>query len=142
MGVPVWAVGTSAGTISAAAVVASYPDLIAGAVFTSSITRRFPGRSAWSDKNPRGIASMAIGQFAKPVLVVSHKDDQCAITPAADAELLAASFAASPRSKHVIIEGGSPHGDPCEAFSPHGFLDVEPQVVDVILDFVTSGTNR
>jgi hypothetical protein len=139
-GVPVWALGTSAGTISVAHLIASEPDLLSGAVLTSSITRRYPGASQFSDMNPKGVASMRIGSFTKPVLVVSHKDDLCAVTPAADAEMLAASFTASVRKKAIVLEGAAnPNGDQCEAFTAHGFYDMEKQVVELIDQFISAG---
>ena len=136
-GKPVWAVGTSAGTISAAALVGYSPGLLDGAVFTSAVTRGFGGTSAWSDKYPLGIASTDIGSFAKPVLVISHRDDKCYNTPAADADMLTAKFVASPRKKYMVVEGGAnPAGDPCEAMSPHGFYDMEKEVVNLIWSFI------
>jgi hypothetical protein len=36
-----------------------------------------------------------------------------------------------------MVEGGEGvHGDPCEAFHYHGFMGIEPRVVDVISDWI------
>lgn len=136
-GVPVWAVGTSAGTISVAGLVASAPQLIDGAIFTSSVTRPQGAPGVWSDGHPRGVASMAVGKFSKPVLVVSHKEDRCPSTPAADADMLAAAFTASPRRQAVVVDAlSNPNGDPCGPFSPHGFDEMDRDVVNLLVEFV------
>ncbi len=136
-GVPVWAVGTSAGTISVAGLVASAPQLIDGAIFTSSVTRPQGAPGVWSDGHPRGVASMAVGKFSKPVLVVSHKEDRCPSTPAADADMLAAAFTASTRRQAVVVDAlSNPNGDPCGPFSPHGFDEMDREVVNLLVEFV------
>lgn len=136
-GVPVWGVGTSAGTISLAGLLDYSPDILAGAVFTSSVTRTHGAPGVWSSANSDGVASMPIGDFKKPVLVLSHKDDQCKDTPAADAELLTSRFKSSSRKLTLIVGNSSRiNGDPCEAYSPHGFYDQEEETVNKIVDFL------
>ncbi|MDP3310237.1 MAG: alpha/beta hydrolase, partial [Polaromonas sp.] len=75
--VPVWAVGTSNGSLSAAAAAARLqgkgPD---GLVLTSTVTRE--GRT-------RGLAHVVseapLQDVKVPVLLVHHKDDACYVTP-------------------------------------------------------------
>ena len=75
-----------------------------------------------------------------PTLIVSHKKDGCAITPAGDAGKLKARLTKAARVEVVLLEGGSPpQSDPCEAKSEHGFLGIEGQAVKAIAGFVQGG---
>ena len=83
---PVWLVGTSMGTFSAAggAIAAKNVD---GLVLTSTITRSKPDwKIAGSHRD--GVASMSLSRIAVPTLIMSHRHDACDITPAADAPKL------------------------------------------------------
>jgi pimeloyl-ACP methyl ester carboxylesterase len=84
--VPVWLVGTSMGTFSAAggAIGAKGID---GLVLTSTITRAQP---TWliAGSHPHGVASMNLPRITVPTLIMSHRHDGCSITPAADAHKL------------------------------------------------------
>ena len=84
--VPVWVVGTSMGTFSAAggAIGAKGVD---GLVLTSTITRSKPDWKI-AGSHPNGVASMALQEVTVPTLIMSHRKDGCAITPAADAPKL------------------------------------------------------
>lgn len=137
--VPVWLVGTSMGTFSAAqgAIAASG---VSGLVLTSTITRSMPD---WLIKSshPDGVASMPLARVKVPVLVVSHKDDACAITPAKDAGKLKSRLSAAPKVEVKILEGGlPPQSDPCEAKSAHGFLGIEGTTVSTIAAFIKANT--
>lgn len=137
--VPVWLVGTSMGTFSAAegAIAASG---VSGLVLTSTITRSRPD---WSIKSshPDGVASMPLARVKVPVLVASHKDDACAITPAKDAVKLKSRLSAAPKVEVKILEGGlPPQSDPCEAKSAHGFLGIEGTAVSAIVAFIKANT--
>ena len=136
---PVWAIGTSAGTISAVGLAITHPEMLSGLVLTSSNTSQAGATGVWADANPRGIASMGVGKFAKPVFVMSHELDQCIYTPPGDIEFLAAQFKSSPRKKALLMkEVINPNGEPCEAISPHGFYGAEEQAVKNIVDFMLS----
>lgn len=138
--VPVWLVGTSMGTLSAAngAIGAQGVD---GLVLTSTITR---SRSDWpiAGSHPDGVASMDLGRVTVPTLVLSHKDDGCNVTPPADAAKLKAKLTGAPRVETMLLEGGSPpKSKPCQAMSQHGFLGIERQAVAAIADFIKAGKN-
>jgi alpha-beta hydrolase superfamily lysophospholipase len=72
--VPIWMVGTSMGSISAANVAINKQKKVSGLVLTSSVTR--PGESRYlkklAKKYPDGVAGMNLKKFKKPVLIVSH----------------------------------------------------------------------
>ncbi|WP_088343053.1 MULTISPECIES: hypothetical protein [Rhodomicrobium] len=135
--VPVWLIGTSMGTFSAAngAIGASNID---GLVLTSTITRSKPDwKIAASHRD--GVASMALQQVSVPVLIVSHKDDACAITPAADMPKLQTRLTKASKIETRLLEGGSPPiSEPCEAKSQHGFLGIEDEAVGVVAQFIKS----
>lgn len=126
---PVWLVGTSRGTESAAALATKLGDRIGGVVLTSSMSMR--NRQGFS------VLEFPLKAIRVPALVVSHKDDGCHATPPSQAEWIAGAMSNSPRKKVLIVEGGDPpKSDPCEALSQHGFLGIEKQVVAAIADFI------
>lgn len=132
---PVWLVGTSMGTFSAAggAIAAKNVD---GLVLTSTITRAKPD---WKIKgsHPDGVASMPLASVSVPALIVSHRKDGCDITPAADAPKLSKALKNARKVEVALLEGGAPpQSDPCEAKSQHGFLGIEGAAVDTIAKFI------
>lgn len=120
-GVPVWLVGTSQGTISAAAAGIALGPAIEGVVLTASLTGRQPGGS---------VSELALEQLRVPVLVHQHAKDSCKITPPYLAERLMAKLTASRVKKYMLVEGGSnPTGDPCQALHYHGYIGMEAEAV-------------
>ena len=135
--VPVWLVGTSMGTFSAAngAIGAGNID---GLVLTSTITRSKPDWKIASSHRD-GVASMALGKVTVPTLIVSHKKDACDITPASDAPKLQARLTKAAKVEIALLDGGSPpQSDPCEAKSQHGFLGIEDEAVEKVASFIKS----
>ena len=127
--VPVWLVGTSRGTESAAAVAIKLGPRIDGVVLTSSIVVDNRGGSS--------VLRLPLSAIRVPVLAVAHRDDNCHVTPASGAEAIVAAAGASPRKKALLFEGGGPErSDPCEALAHHGFVDIEKQVAAAITDFI------
>lgn len=121
-GLPVYVVGTSRGTISAAFVGRDLGRDVAGVILTSTMFgSNNPRRSA---PNLRGFDYAAI---AAPVLFVHHRDDECEHTPYASAAKLA------PRYELISVNGGKPaESAPCEPLSAHGYFGREPQTVDAM----------
>jgi hypothetical protein len=133
--VPVWLVGTSMGTFSAAggAIGAKGID---GLVLTSTITRAQP---SWliANSHPHGVASMNLPRITVPTLIMSHRHDGCSITPAADAPKLKARLTAARPAEIVVLDGGAPPiSSPCEAKSQHGFLGIEDEAIGTIARFI------
>jgi pimeloyl-ACP methyl ester carboxylesterase len=134
--VPVWIVGTSMGTFSAASIAAKLKNKIDGVVLTSSVTR---SRPKWNIAGayPNGIIDINLAKVTAPVFIVSHEDDQCEVTPPGDIQRLAESFSNSEGVEFRLFSGGDePVSDACEAGSQHGFLGIESQVVDAIVSFI------
>ena len=73
--VPIWLVGTSMGTFSAANGAIADKG-IDGLVLTSTVTRAPP---QWSIANshPNGVADMALSEITVPTLIMSHRKDGC-----------------------------------------------------------------
>ncbi len=134
-GVPVWLIGTSRGTESAAYVAIHSKEEIGGLVLTSSMTE-------WNKKG-QTVTSMALDQIKVPTLVVAHKDDECRFTPAAGAEKIAERLVNSPKVEVKYFRGGyMPESKPCKALSAHGFFGIESRVVAAIADFIKSAAVR
>ncbi|MEM5325055.1 alpha/beta hydrolase [Paraburkholderia sp. JHI2823] len=125
--VPVWLVGTSRGTQSAAAIAialandaspGSGPD---GIVLSSTILR--------DNRGGDPVTGMNLAALKIPVLVVHHKDDACKFCPVSETDTLMQKLTQSPRTRLMLVSGGASHGDPCEAFAYHGFTGMESDVV-------------
>jgi pimeloyl-ACP methyl ester carboxylesterase len=123
---PVFLVGTSRGSVSAAAVGARLGGTaVAGVALTSSMFRAAGARSA--EPGP-GLSHFDFASLRVPVLVVHHREDGCFASPYGDAYLLAKRFPL------VSVKGGLPaRSRPCEALSAHGYLGKEAETVDAIV---------
>ncbi len=125
--VPVWLVGTSMGSLSAANTAARLseggPD---GIVLTSSVTET--SRMSYESTRHAGL-----GDIRVPTLVVHHKDDACRASPYSGAEDILKALKQAPVKELMGFEGGSPAiSAPCDAKAPHGYLGIEAKVVSAI----------
>ena len=120
--VPVWLVGTSRGTQSAAyaATELSGPDGPDGIVLSSTVL---------TDDKSRPVPAMPLGKIRIPALVVHHEQDGCAHCAFANVPALMEKLANSPRKEVLSFKGGQNKGDPCEAMAYHGFNGLEREVV-------------
>jgi dienelactone hydrolase len=128
---PVWLIGTSNGTISAANAAARLrtggPD---GLVMTSSFV------PAASQSQPMS-NFIDVGAIAIPVLFVHNKDDACPTSQIANVEPLMARFTGVPRKELIAVSGGNPpQSDACESFAPHGYFGIENEVVADIVQWI------
>lgn len=129
--VPVWLIGTSMGTISAANVAARLrsggPD---GLVLTSSIV-------AASRRVAPIDASVDVGAIAVPTLIVHNKEDACIVCPFSAVPGFVERFTHAPRRELIAVSGGSPpQSDPCEPFARHGYFGIEDEVVGDIARWI------
>ena len=128
--VPVWLVGTSFGTYSAAYVAAQLaqpdggPD---GVVLTATTLTH--------DKI-RAVPDLPIQRISIPVLVVHHRQDDCPYCRFADLPRLMNGLAGAPVKDLIAIDGGISKGDPCEAFAHHGFNGKEQETVERIAAWI------
>jgi hypothetical protein len=116
---PVFLVGTSRGTISAAAIGSRAGKSVDGVVLTATLFLATKGRP--------GLSGFDFASIPSSLLFVHHVDDGCAYTPHSSARRL------SDRYPLISVSGGSPaQSTPCEALSAHGFLGREPETVSAI----------
>jgi pimeloyl-ACP methyl ester carboxylesterase len=127
--VPIWLVGTSRGTQSAAYAATELvgPEGPDGLVLTSSIL---------TDDKSRPVPSMPLEKIRVPVLVVHHEQDGCSFCSFSNIPALMAKLKNSSHSELLSFRGGQSNGDPCEAFAYHGFNGIEPEVVRQIATWV------
>ena len=137
--VPVWLVGTSMGTFSAAhgAIAAKG---INGLVLTSTVTHVMEGTIAKS--HPDGVASMALPEITVPTLIVSHRNDACKTTPAADAPKLSERLTKASKVEIALLDGGDPplSDDPCGVKAQHGYFGIEAEAVNTIAKFISDNS--
>jgi len=132
-GLQVWVVGTSRGTISAAQAAAELPAESGGPdglVLTSSVTR--------SGSPPSNlICEVALETITVPTLIVTHKQDECPVTPPEDTKAIKDRLISAPRVHTRYFSGGfDPLSPPCEALSYHGYFGIEPRVVGRIAKWI------
>ena len=121
-GLPVFIVGTSRSTLSAAHLARWMPGELKGAVLTSSLFYSGTGQRA-----RQVLAAFRWGDVQMPLLLVHHEDDGCAATPYRDAARLASRFPL------ITVRGGKPpESNPCEPLSNHGYFGKEAETVDAI----------
>ncbi len=133
-GLPVWVVGTSMGSISAAQAAAKLPHGSGGPdglVLTSSVT------NAGSDLNFKTVLSVDLEAIAVPTIIVSHKHDACESTPPGDTKAISKRLTSAQAVKTQSFSGGfTPLSVECEALSYHGYFGIEPTVVKGIVKLI------
>jgi hypothetical protein len=129
LGQPVWLVGTSRGSVSAAAAGAKLdPPAIAGLVLTSSVTYTRTGVAT---------PNLPLMDVRVPVLVMHHKRDACKDCDPREAHLITDRLTGAPVRKLLLVDGGGdPSGPVCEPMHYHGFIGMEAEAVKQIIDFV------
>ena len=130
---PVWIIGTSRGSISAAQAAAVRPPELGGPdglVLTSSVTIR--GEPAFNC-----VFDVALENIVVPILILSHKQDGCWKTPPSDMKEIKKRLILAPYVKKRGFNGGfQPVSPPCEALAEHGFFGIEPKVVKYIAEWI------
>jgi len=138
--IPVWLVSISAGTVSATNIAIRLQDGVNGLVLNSSLTR-FNKKMPMFNSHPNGLLNMELDKITAPTLIVSHKDDNCDLSPASDAIHLKEALVNSQKIEVMYFTGGKkPKTKPCGAFSPHAFYGIEDQVVSAIVGFIKSNS--
>ena len=127
--VPVWLVGTSRGTQSAAFVATQLTGLDGpdGLVLTSTILTADKGRP---------VPAMPLGKLRIPVLVVHHEQDGCRHCLFKDVPTLMEKLDRVPKKQLLSFKGGENRGAPCKALAYHGFNGLEREVVAQIASWI------
>jgi len=127
--VPVWAIGTSNGSLSAAAASTHLKEMGPdGLVLTSSVTKA-PVAAA------HPVTAAPLHDVKVPVLLVHHKQDGCAVTPYDAMPGLVAALGSAKIVELISAEGGSAAGNPCHT-GHHQFLGMEAVVTKDIADWI------
>ena len=123
----VYIVGTSYGTVSTSFLALGLEGRIDGAVHTATFTDPRPGARAHGVP----MAGFDWSRAKVPQLFVHHREDPCGVTRHS-------SVAARRRGIPLItVEGAiNPRGDACAAFTAHGFVGREQQVMRAIHDWI------
>ena len=118
---PVWIVGTSRGTISAAATAIHVQGDIAGLVLTSSVVNY---------KKPGAVPKQDLAAIKVPVLVFHHSKDACIQCRPDEVPAAFKGFRNAPIKKLVFVDGGAnPTGDVCAGLHHHGFIGVASRTI-------------
>jgi hypothetical protein len=128
-GVEDWTfVGTSEGSVSAFHAARMNPQLPRRTILTATLFR--PTRAG------PGLSTARLDELTSPLLWVHHEDDPCPYTRYRDAQ----EFARKSRKPLLTVRGGGPgRGEPCEAFSAHGFIGVERETVMAMRSWMKTG---
>lgn len=125
---PLFLIGTSRGSISAAALGARFDQEVAGVVLTSSMFRA-AGRN-YNEPGP-GLDKFDFATVKSPILLVHHVSDSCFLSPYGDAARL------SDKYPLISVFGGAPpQSGPCDAFSAHGYIGREAETVEQIVNWI------
>jgi len=120
-------IGTSEGSVSAVHAARMVPEA-KRVVLTSSVV--FPGPRG------RGVEAGHVKQVKIPLLWVHHRRDPCKFTPYYRVK----SYAEETGTPLVSVTGaGDTRGNPCEAFSEHGFVGTEVKVIQATLSWIRTG---
>jgi pimeloyl-ACP methyl ester carboxylesterase len=131
----VWLVGTSRGTVSAAAAGIALRDekLIDGIALTSSVT---------DYKKTGAVPAQDLDRLTVPVLVMHHEQDGCKVCRPHEVSGIMRGLKNAPVKKLVMVNGGSnPSGDPCEGMHYHGYIGMEKETVGIISDWIKKPTS-
>lgn len=120
--------GTSEGSVSAAHAARMLPAEVKRVVLTASLVT--------PDRRGRGLGVADIKAIRVPVLWVHHRDDPCWATRYGRVKR----YAEQTRTPLVTVTGARERrGDPCDAFTEHGFVGREAKTVKAILSWIRTG---
>jgi predicted esterase len=127
---PIWLVGTSRGTESAAYAAIHLNDKIDGVVLTSSISR--------TDNKGTSVTDLALDKITVPVLAIHHKEDKCKATIPKVIKSIKSKAYNSSRVETKLFSGGDEpiSKNPCQARTYHGYLGIEKKVIESIARFI------
>ena len=119
---PVWLLGTSRGTQSAAFVATQLqpPDGADGLALTSTIL---------VDSDGPSVLSMPMDTLQIPVLVAHHEQDGCRLCSFSLTSNLMDKLRDAPKKQLISFTGGDDVGDACNARAHHGFNGLDNDVV-------------
>jgi hypothetical protein len=129
----IWLVGTSMGTVSSSFMPVHNPTGYAGAIHTASITEPYAKNSY------RELAGFDYKKAVSPQFFVHHAADPCYLTTYTGAKSITDKY----KVPLVTVTGGSNfQGNPCNAFTEHGFRGKEKEVMTAIGEIIKTGSAK
>ena len=129
----VWLIGTSMGTISSSFIPIYEPKTYAGAIHTAAITEPYARNSY------RELINFDYKKSGIPQFFIHHKDDPCYLTTWSGAKSISDKYGVP----LITVFGGSNfQGNPCNAFTEHGFRGKELEVMQTIREIILTGTSK
>lgn len=127
---PVFVIGTSRGSVSAANLALRGAEgAVAAAVLTSSVVK--------DNAKGRPVTALPLGRIKIPVLFVHNESDACHATLLKDVKpVFRAMKKKGVRADLIVVESRKASSGHCKGRSPHGFLGIEKQVVDKIVGWL------
>lgn len=127
---PIWLVGTSRGTESAAYISIHLNDEIDGVVLTSSVSK--------TNNKGTSIIDLDLNRITVPVLAIHHKKDGCKTTkPRIIKDIKRKTYNSSKTKIKLFSDGIEPISkNPCQAMTYHGYLGIESEVISYISEFI------
>ncbi|HVS57190.1 MAG TPA: hypothetical protein VHJ55_13225, partial [Casimicrobiaceae bacterium] len=119
----IYLIGTSRGTISAAALAAKLGDSVQGAALTSTVTNR--------DKVGEALSRFDFRTIKVPLLFIHHRDDACFSSPYQNVERMS-------KTVSLISVSGGNQRSPAHAIprAPHGYLGGDAPVVQAMKNWM------
>lgn len=133
--VPVWLIGHSRGTFSAANGAIRLGNLVSGLVLASTITKSREKYAIYKT-HPNGVLDMDLASIKVPVLVLANKPDSCASSPASNAEKVGKALSGSSAAAVKVYGDEDPGSDSCKWKSPHHFAGFQDKVEAAIVEFI------
>lgn len=128
---PVWLVGTSRGTESAAYLALNLNYSVDGIVLTSPITVTTGAGSS--------LTTLALNQVTIPTLITVHESDGCSVSPPTGGAVIRDALTSSTSVSLLSYSGGTePDPNPCSGLTYHGYYGIESTVVTDITNFVVA----
>ncbi len=125
-GLPVWLVGSSRGTnsVANAAVRLQGPKGPDGIALTSTML----------ENNSVGnqVLEYDLDEIRIPVVIAHHRKDECHLTPTDNVDDLVDALKNAKILAVLWHNGGKPRGPSCRAIHYHGFVGLEPRVINGI----------
>jgi len=131
--VPVWLIGTSRGTISAANAAARLQSNGAdGLVLTATVVES-------GGRNSGYVGDVDLEKIRIPTLIIHHEEDDCIVCDFYTAERLPSEIKNASRLKFIPVKGGLPaKSGSCGPLSEHGFYGIEDKVINAITMFINN----
>lgn len=131
--VPIWLMGMSMGSVSAANVALNSAASTDGMVFMAPVTAFYWGRNAFGEQL---VTSFPLEKLTVPVLAVAHRQDDCTLTPPRGAEEIVRRAARAGARGQVVRRRLPISNDPCLGNSHHTFAGIRPEVGEHIARFI------